>query len=128
MLTSTHSLLYIFAPWRGLPPDGQSSVNQLVRKLIASLEDLLINPLTTKNVLVLWIFSAGGVAATENPSERKWFVDHLREMTDEMGILEWKDMKAALMQGIWHEQLCKQPYPALWEEVVASRMSLIEAD
>jgi hypothetical protein len=115
--------LHVFTPWRGLPPDGTLAINHLLHKLIDSVKELLACPKMKMNVLVLWIFAVGAISSSGMP-ERRWFVSHLREITDEMAIETWKDMKASVSQGIWHERLCERPYRVLWEEIVASRKML----
>lgn len=83
--------------------------------------------MTRANVLILWIFAVGAITSFGLP-ERRWFVSHLREITDEMGMETWEDMKVCLRQGIWHEKLCEGPYRALWDAIVASKMILLESD
>jgi Fungal specific transcription factor domain len=109
-------LLHVFSPWRGLPPDGTLTINYLMHRLISSLKALLLTPNYSHNIFVLWMFSAGGVSALNMP-ERAWFVGHLVEMTEEMGINTWEEMKACVSRGIWHERLTGHSYRKVWDEI-----------
>lgn len=109
-------LLHVFTPWKGLPPDGTLSVNHLVHQLMGTLRSLFLSSYDRSNALVLWSVAAGGVAALGSP-ERRWFVSHLADMTDEMGIETWEEMKANVSRGIWHETLCARRHRMLWDEV-----------
>ena len=113
-------LLHVFTPWRGLPPDATLSINILLHRLIVSLRSLLESPNFKNNVLVLWIFAAGGVAAAGMP-ERKWFVGHLVEVIQQMDIHDWESWRAHLICIVWHENLCGRKYRALWEEIDGKR-------
>lgn len=117
------TLLHVFTPWRGLPPDGTLTINQLLHQLMTTLSILLAYPTTRGNTLLLWVFSVGGVSAANMP-ERAWFVSHLVEMTDEMNIDSWENMKSHVRQVIWHERLCENSHRKLWEEVTAKRKEL----
>jgi len=72
------------------------------------------------NELVLWIFATGGVASLNMP-ERTWFVSHLAEMTEQMGIETWEEMKGNVSRGNWHERLCGRVHKKLWNEVAARK-------
>ncbi|KAH7351269.1 hypothetical protein BKA65DRAFT_255223 [Rhexocercosporidium sp. MPI-PUGE-AT-0058] len=118
-------LLHVFTPWRGLPPDGTLSMKLLLYQLITTLKDFLASSDYENRVLVLWIFAAGGVAAGCMP-ERKWFVGHLVEMVEAMGIESWEIWKAHLRNIVWHDNLCGPKYRALWDEIDAKRKELEE--
>lgn len=115
-------LLHVFTPWRGLQPDGALTINHLLHQLIHYLK-VLINFSEEQNMnneLVLWLFATGGVASLNMP-ERAWFVSHLAELTENMMISNWKDMKANVSRAIWHEKLCERVHKMLWDEVAAKR-------
>lgn len=117
------TLLHVFTPWRGLPPDGTLTINHLLHQLMTTLSTLLSHPTTQSNALLLWILTKGGVSATDM-SERAWFVSHLVEMTEEMDIGSWEAMKSHVRRVIWHERLCENSHRKLWEEVMAKRKEL----
>lgn len=110
------TLLHVFIPWRGLTPDGSISINLMLHQLISCLKLLISTPGWSANTVMLWMFCTGAVGAEGLP-ERSWFVGHLAEMTEEMGIRNWDQVKAFVSQVIWHERLCARPYAKLWEEV-----------
>lgn len=116
-------LLHVFTPWRGLPPDATLSMNILLHRLIASLRTLLGSLKFGNNMLVHWIFAAGGVATAGMP-ERKWFVGHLVEVIQQMNIDNWESWRAQLTCIVWHENLCGRKYRALWEEIDGKRKEL----
>lgn len=118
-------LLHVFTPWRGLPPDGTLSMNLLLYQLITALKEFLSRADFENNVLVLWIFAAGGVAAGGMP-ERKWFVGHLVEMNEDLGINDWETWKGYLRSIVWHDNLCGPKYKTLWEEVEKKRQEFEE--
>lgn len=119
-------LLHIFIHWRGRPPDGTLTVNHNLHQLIANLKRLLFEPIPTYNrVLMLWVLSVGGVAADGSP-ERGWFVSHLVDMTENLGIQCWKEMKSKISSVAWHEILCENVHRRLWEEVKRKRDELLE--
>lgn len=118
-------LLHVFTPWRGLPPDATMSINILLHQLITSLKRLLECPDFENNVLVLWIFAAAGVAAAGMP-ERKWFIGHLVEIVQQMGIDSWETWRKYLKCIVWHELLCGRKYQALWEEADGKRKEVEE--
>jgi hypothetical protein len=108
-------LLHVFTPWRGLQPDGTLTINHLLHQLIQSLRSLSSD---TSNDLLLWIFAVGGVASANMP-ERVWFVGHLVEMTREVGIERWEEMKVCVNRGgIWHERLYGRAMKELWDEIM----------
>jgi hypothetical protein len=108
-------LLHVFTPWRGLQPDGTLTINHLLHQLIRSLRSLRSD---TSNDLLLWIFAVRGVASANMP-ERVWFVGHLVEMTREMGIERWEEMKVCVNRGgIWHERLYGRAMKELWDEIM----------
>lgn len=115
-------LLHVFTPWRGLQPDGTLAINHLLHQFILYLKELLSfgEQRNINNELVLWIFATGGVASLNLP-ERAWFVSHLAEMTEQMGIGSWEEMKVNVSRGIWHERLCGRVHKMLWGEVAARR-------
>lgn len=112
--------LHVFSAWRGLPPDGTLTINSLMHRLIATLKSLMSAREHAPNTILLWIFAVGGVSALNLP-ERVWFVSHLAEMTEEMGITDWEGMKAHVSRGIWHERLLGASHRKLWDEVEAKR-------
>jgi len=114
-------LLHVFTPWRGLPPDGTVAINCILHQLMVSLKTLSNTTVAKEkevmnNVLVLWMFAVGAVAATGMP-EREWFVAHLVEMVVEMRIEGWLEWKGAVSRCIWHERLYVRAYEALWGEI-----------
>jgi hypothetical protein len=114
-------LLHVFTPWRGLQPDGTLTINHLLHQLIHSLRSLSSD---TTNDLLLWIFAVGGVASANMP-ERVGFVGHLEEMTREIGIERWEEMKLCVNRGgIWHERLYGSSMRELWDEIVMQRRIL----
>lgn len=115
--------LHVFTAWRGLPPDGTLTINHLMHQLIASLKALMSTQGYSNNIIQLWIVATGGVAALNMP-ERAWFVSHLADMTEQMGIENWKDMKACASRGIWHERLLGKSHKQLWVEVEAKRKTM----
>ncbi|TVY84873.1 hypothetical protein LSUE1_G000681 [Lachnellula suecica] len=114
------TLLHVLTPWRGLAPDGTITINLLLHQLISSLKLLLGTPTNSTNMVMLWMFCTGAVAADKMP-ERLWFVGHLVEMTEEMGIRTWEEMKALVSRVIWHERLHSRPYVQLWGEIEEKR-------
>jgi hypothetical protein len=116
-------VLHVVTAWRGLPPDGTLTINHLMHQLIACLKALLSIPGHSNNCLLLWIVSVGGVSALNMP-ERAWFVSHLAEMTEDMGIENWDEMKACVSRGIWHERLVGKSHKNLWNEVEGKRRVL----
>ncbi|KAJ5054216.1 uncharacterized protein L3040_000497 [Drepanopeziza brunnea f. sp. 'multigermtubi'] len=116
-------LLHVFTPWRGLPPDGTLSITLLLHQLLASLRILISHPSFKPNVLSLWLFAAGAVAASSMP-ERGWVTGHLVQLTEELGIDSWETWKGELRRVMWHEQLCAPRYKLLWEEVDDKRKVL----
>ncbi|PQE30907.1 C6 zinc finger domain-containing protein [Rutstroemia sp. NJR-2017a WRK4] len=119
-------LLHIFIPWRGHPPDGTLTINHILHQLIANLKLLLTE--TSPNfdrVLMLWILSVGGVAADGSP-ERRWFMSHLGDLTEDLGIQCWKEMKGNISSVVWHEILCENIHRRLWEEVKRKRDEVLE--
>jgi hypothetical protein len=112
--------LHVFSAWRGLPPDGTLTINHLMHRLIDTLKSLMSARGYAPNTILLWIFAVGGVSALNMP-ERVWFVSHLAEMTEEMGITDWDGMKAHVSRGIWHERLLGASHRKLWDEVEAKR-------
>ncbi|KAE8449810.1 hypothetical protein EG329_007286 [Mollisiaceae sp. DMI_Dod_QoI] len=117
------TLLHVFTPWRGLPPDGTLTINHLLHQLMTALKDLLSSITSKSSTLLLWIFAVGGVSAAQLP-ERTWFVSHLAEMTEEMNIAGWEAMKSHVCRVIWHERLCENSHRILWGEVTAKRKEL----
>ncbi len=113
-------LIQVFTPWRGLPPDRIIAINSILHQLMASLRTVTSTCGNTSNALVLWMFGVGGVSVLGMP-ERIWFINHLAEMTKNMGILTWKEFKAAVSRCIWHEKLYVRAYEKLWDEVVEKR-------
>lgn len=109
-------ILHVFTPWRGLPPDGTLTINHLLHQLIASLKALQACSEYKNSILILWIFSVGGVAAFGMP-ERAWFIAHLADMTAEMEIERWEAMKACLSRCIWHEKLVGRSHAMVWREI-----------
>lgn len=69
---------------------------------------------------MLWIFCTGAVAADKMP-ERAWFLGHLVEMTEEMKIITWDDLKTFVGRVIWHERLNTMAYTKLWGEIERKR-------
>lgn len=118
-------LMHVFTPWRGLPPDATLSITLLLHQQIAALRELIMHPSFTSNNLTLWIFCAGGVAASGMP-ERKWFIGHLVQLTEELGICDWETCSGYLRKVVWHENLCGKTYRVLWEEVDGKRRELGE--
>lgn len=116
-------LIHVFTPWRGLPPDGTLTMNHLLHEMICTLKVLHSIPNYTSNILLLWVFAVGGVAAFNMP-ERAWFVSHLADMTEEMGIESWEQMKACVSRCIWHERLLGKKHEKLWDEIVTKRRML----
>jgi hypothetical protein len=116
-------LLHVFTPWRGLPPDGTLSITLLLHQLLASLRVLISHPSFKPNVLTLWLFAAGAVAASSVP-ERSWVTGHLVQLTEELGIDSWETWKGELRRVMWHELLCAPKYRLLWEEVDGKRKVL----
>ncbi|TVY52381.1 Sterol uptake control protein 2 [Lachnellula cervina] len=110
------TLLHVFTPWRGLTPDGTISINLLLHSLISCLKLMRSAPEWSLNTITLWMFCTGAVAADSLP-ERSWFVGYLAEMTDEMEIRNWNQMKSMVSRIIWHERLCTPPYTKLWGEI-----------
>jgi hypothetical protein len=121
------TLLHVLTPWRGLPPDGTLTINQILHQLISTLKALPLSTPSRTDILLLWIFSVAGVSAAQMP-ERAWFVCHLVEMTEEMEISNWEEMKLHLRKVIWHEALCEKSHRKLWEEVLAKRKELSEGE
>lgn len=117
-------LLHVFTPWRGLQPDGTLTINHLLHRLIAYLRALHSNSINTNNDLLLWIFAVGGIASADMP-ERVWFVGHLAEMTRDMRIEKWEEMKVCVNRGgIWHQRLYGRAVKELWDEIVMQRSIL----
>ncbi|PQE29651.1 C6 transcription factor protein [Rutstroemia sp. NJR-2017a BBW] len=83
------------------------------------------NPPNFDRVLMLWILSVGGVAADGSP-ERRWFVSHLGDLTEDLGIQCWKEMKGNISSVVWHEILCENIHRRLWEEVKRKRDEVLE--
>ncbi|KAM3085842.1 hypothetical protein ACMFMG_002900 [Clarireedia jacksonii] len=120
-------LLHIFIPWRGLPPDVTLTINHILHQLIANLRLLLSESSPAfDRVLMLWVLSVGGVAADGVP-ERGWFVSHLADQTNDLGIQSWKEMKGNISSVVWHETLCEDVHRRLWEEVVRKREGVFGA-
>jgi hypothetical protein len=69
------------------------------------------------------MFAVGGVSSTGMP-ERSWFVNHLVEMSGEMGITSWEGWKGSVSRCIWHERLYVRAYRKLWEKVASKRGDL----
>ncbi|PMD31383.1 hypothetical protein L207DRAFT_641097, partial [Hyaloscypha variabilis F] len=110
-------LVHVFAPWRGLPPDGTVAINCILHQLMTALKVVTcLDRKETNNVLVLWMFAVGGVASVGMP-ERNWFVSHLAEMVEDMGISSWEEWKDAVSRCIWHERLYVRGYEKLWGEI-----------
>lgn len=119
------TLLHVFTPWRGLPPDGTLTINHLLHQLMTTLTEVLQSGSSRSSTSLLWVLSVGGVSAANMP-ERVWFASHLVEMTAEMNIGRWETMKSHVRRVIWHERLCENPHRKLWEEVMAKRRELEE--
>ena len=119
--------LHVFTAWRGLPPDGTLAINHLMHQLIASLRALLSTSGYATNTIMMWISAVGGVSALDMP-ERAWFVSHLAEMTEDMGIESWSDMRSCVSKCIWNERLLGKAHKELWDEVEVKRgkLALIE--
>lgn len=117
------TLLHVITPWRGLPPDGTLTINHLLHQLMETLKDLLLSWTSGSKTLLLWILSVSGVSAAQT-AERAWFVSHIVELTDEMQISTWEDMKSYICRVIWHELLCAKSHRKLWEEVTSKRKEL----
>ncbi|KUJ17977.1 uncharacterized protein LY89DRAFT_717616 [Mollisia scopiformis] len=117
------TLLHVFTPWRGLPPDGTLAINHILHQLMASLKQLLANATSRNNTVLLWMLTVGGVSAGQTP-ERAWFVSHLVELTEELNISNWEGMKSHVRRVIWHERLCENSHQKLWEEVMTKRREL----
>lgn len=114
------TLLHVFTPWRGLSPDGSITINHLLHQLISNLKPMLSAPNWSPNLIMLWMFCTGAVAADKLP-ERGWFVGHLAEMTEDMEIDTWERMKPFVSKVIWHERLNTGPYTKLWLEIAQKR-------
>jgi hypothetical protein len=110
-------LIHVFVPWKGLPPDGTVAINCILHQLMTALKVVTcLDRKETNNVLVLWMFAVGGVASVGMP-ERNWFVSHLAEMVEDMGISSWEEWKDAVSRCIWHERLYVRGYEKLWGEI-----------
>ncbi|KAE9381979.1 hypothetical protein N431DRAFT_393715 [Stipitochalara longipes BDJ] len=114
-------LIHVFTPWRGLPPDGTVAINCILHQLMASLRSITtVARNDMNNALVLWMFAVGGVASSGMP-ERTWFVNHLAEMVEDMGISSWEEWKDSVSRCIWHERLYVRAYEKLWGEILKKR-------
>ncbi|KAG4431738.1 hypothetical protein IFR05_012772 [Cadophora sp. M221] len=60
-------------------------------------------------------------AAVGGMPTRKWLVGNLVEMTEKMGINDWKTSKAYLKTAVWPSNICGPRYRALWAEVEKKR-------
>jgi len=121
------TLLHVFAPWRGLPPDATLAISHLLHRLISFLQPLLVLQLEDQramegemqseiSTLIFWIVAVGGIAAKGAP-ERKWFAGRLKDMCDELGVKVWNDWQEIVQRAIWHDILCKPLHKQLWNEV-----------
>jgi hypothetical protein len=61
------TLLHVFTPWRGLAPDGSITINHLLHQLISCLKLILSAPNWSPNMIMLWMFCTGAVAADKLP-------------------------------------------------------------
>ncbi|EPE27424.1 Zn2/Cys6 DNA-binding protein [Glarea lozoyensis ATCC 20868] len=120
------TLLHVFAPWRGLPPDGTLAINRLLHSLISTLRKIVAEN-TPCNTLLLWIFAVGGVTADGLP-ERVWFVSHLVRNVENLELKTWEEAKDHIRRVIWHEALCERTHYKLWQEVELRRDELLELE
>jgi len=117
------TLLHVFTPWRGLAPDGSITINHLLHQLISCLKLILSTPGWSPNMVMLWMFCTGAVAA-DNMPERSWFVGHLVEMIEVMEVGNWQEMKGLVSRVIWHERLNTRTYTKLWGEIEQQRRGI----
>ena len=89
-------------------------LHTLVRDLKSSLVYLL-RALGTKNHLLLWLLSVGGITAHSMP-ERSWFVGHIVVVITDLGIETWEVMRQNLVKLAFHDNFCDKSFNALWVE------------
>lgn len=109
--------IFLFLPFENHYPDPTRLVNSLVHKLQNALASIAPSSLHA-NKLLVWLFSVGGVAALNLPTERDWFVSHLTELAAELGLLSWDEGKNCLQLVVWIDAMDDQPFHQLWKEAL----------
>ncbi|KAI9658306.1 MAG: hypothetical protein M1821_002439 [Bathelium mastoideum] len=109
-------IVHVFSQWCGHQPDPSIIVSAAQHNLKTHLKQVLFPGVT--NPLLLWLLSAGAVAALGAP-ERAWFVGHLAAMVDELEIRSWEQMRGRLKRVIWHEHQDEGSHNLVWQEVEA---------
>ncbi|KAL2839505.1 hypothetical protein BJY01DRAFT_219241 [Aspergillus pseudoustus] len=73
---------------------------------------------------LLWCLVMGGIAAF-NTRERGWFVDELRFLSAENGLLTWREIRPLLKAVLWFDCACDRGGEKLWDEVRGSVRMII---
>jgi hypothetical protein len=119
--------IFLFFPFENHYPDPTLLLNSLIHKLQTALSRIVPYSLG-RNKLLAWLLSVGGVAASNLPAERDWFISHLAESVAELELKTWDDMRSRLQQVIWIDAIDESPFRQLWEEVLISATCLTTQD
>ena len=114
-----HALVvHVFGQWCGHDPDPHLMVSTAQHNLLTTLRPLMEHRLS--NHLLLWLLAVGGTADL-GQAERKWFVGQLADVTMDMAVTTWQEMRSKLRQVIWHDHQDEEQHRKLWEEVDTRR-------
>ena len=119
--------IFLFLPFENHFPDPTLLLNSLVHRLQTALSSIVPSSLDG-NKLLAWLLSVGGVAASNLPTERDWFVSHLVESAVDLELKSWDDMKSCLKKVLWIDAMDDSPFRELWEEVLSSVTRLTTQD
>ncbi|KAL4883496.1 hypothetical protein BJY04DRAFT_26343 [Aspergillus karnatakaensis] len=90
----------------------------MVEALKQSLEISLAHLTTSAADLLFWMMFIGGLAS-QGYATHRWFVNHLRRVTSELGLEEWGDARKVLEGFFYTEQATERKAEEdLWNEVL----------
>lgn len=113
-------IVHVFAQWCGHDPDPHLMVSLAQHELLTVLRPLMEHRVS--NTLLVWLLSVGGTAPI-GLAERKWFIGHLADVTEDLGIKTWLDMRSRLKQVIWHNHQDEEMHKGLWDEVESRQVN-----
>jgi len=94
-------------------PPATGSLARVVRWMKAALEDIDMENIHDKKILV-WILFVGGVAAKEMP-ERDWFVERLSGLMK--SVTRWAEVKQLLRSFVWMPDAMDEEAMDVWDGV-----------
>ena len=113
------AVLHCICPMGGYYPDSSLVVSSLVQKLKASLS-MLLEANAVTNALMLWLFYVGAVSALGVP-ERRWFVQYLVVMLEELQLIDWNQTRSTLEHVMSRAVFCESSFQDVWVDIVKAR-------